>query len=516
VIGAMIVAPLMGPILGLAMGIVVGDTQMFRRSLTAEATGVVLVIMVGLLVAQMVGIEQIDFSASEIANRTKPTLYDLAIGFAAGLAGAFCMLHPGLQASVAGVAIAVALVPPLAVTGVTAAGWLHGELSWRPAFGSFMLFFANYLTIELAACVLFYSCGFHVQRQQRPASSFRRAIGINLLLLIATAVFLSQQLSSLVRERIGLVTARQVLKEGLSDIPGADLDSLDVTLDGPTLIVKAVVGSRRDIPPSTVALLERQLSKSLEQRLPRTQPRLVIRTVSSVYVSRDGYLFEPEGTKLSPARQRLQDIEVALREELKVYPEVELDSFRAIPQSQADLLDSDPAAWNFEVTLRAPFEFTPDLVDELETRVNDTLDQKASATSSTLRLLVRTVIVKSATARDRISIVSPDPAQQAENPALRQLLQNELEDGGRFEVLQLLIRRRRPVITAATQSLKDALTSEAYEIHGEVRGREFLNRAALSRIQTNVERAYRESHGKPVELSLRIVTVLSDTVTTPD
>lgn len=67
VIGAMIVAPLMGPILGLAMGIVVGDARLFHSSLLAELSGVVVVILTAFLVAQVTGVSQIDFMASEIA-----------------------------------------------------------------------------------------------------------------------------------------------------------------------------------------------------------------------------------------------------------------------------------------------------------------------------------------------------------------------------------------------------------------------------------------------------------------
>jgi hypothetical protein len=63
----MIVAPLMGPILGLAMGIVVGDARLFHSSLLAELSGVVVVILTAFLVAQVTGVSQIDFMASEIA-----------------------------------------------------------------------------------------------------------------------------------------------------------------------------------------------------------------------------------------------------------------------------------------------------------------------------------------------------------------------------------------------------------------------------------------------------------------
>ena len=244
VIGAMIVAPLMGPILGLALGTVLGDVRMFQRSLLAEFTGVILVILTGMIVAAAVGPTHIDFAGSEIAGRTSPTLFDLAIGLAAGLAGAYCTVHPGLQSSVAGVAIAVALVPPLAVTGLTGAGWITGESPFEPVFGSFMLFFTNLLTIELASGLVFLGTGFRHIRGDKPKALWTKTLIVKSVLLLLTGWFLYGQLTNLFRERYGLDTSRKVLETRLRDIPGADLDSIEVNLNRSVLTVRAVIGSR--------------------------------------------------------------------------------------------------------------------------------------------------------------------------------------------------------------------------------------------------------------------------------
>lgn len=531
VIGAMIVAPLMGPILGLAMGVVSGDTDLFRRSLMAEIAGVGVVVAVGFIIATAVGVEQIDFSASEIAGRTRPTLFDLAIGLAAGFAGAFCMINPGLQASVAGVAIAVALVPPLTVTGITAAGWWAGSLAWRPAFGSFMLFLANYLTIELAASVLFYSVGFHIERENRERSAFRKTIAANLILLLLTVVFLTQQLHTLVRERVGMVTARRSLEKGLSDIPGADLDTLDVVLRGQDLTVNAVVGSRQTISPGTVSLLEEDLRGALARALPGVQGRLIVRTVSSVYASPSGYLFEPKNHDLSPEQERARRFGEAIAEALQAYPEVENEGFRLVSGQGAQ-------AWNVELTLRAPFEFTPTLVADLQNRIAQALE------SGEVKLLVRSVMVKVATAETQVAVLSRDNSE-TENPLLRQLTREVLESAG-AEITSLSIRPRPPEpgqesLTLAEPSLAtstpDAETGAptpatpgvasptpgqpesaspappplAYDVSVEARAAAFLEEPRLSAIRERIRELYRQREGQEIALRLAVRITLSQT-----
>lgn len=509
VIGAMIVAPLMGPILGLAMGVVCGDTGLFRRSLMAEMAGVGVVVTVGFLIATAVGVEQIDFSGSEIAGRTRPTLFDLAIGLAAGLAGAFCMINPGLQANVAGVAIAVALVPPLAVTGITAAGWWAGSLPWRPAFGSFMLFLANYLTIELAASVLFYSVGFHIERQNSERSAFRKTIAANLILLLLTVIFLTQQLHTLVRERVGMLTARRSLEKGLADIPGADLDSLDVVLRGQDLTVNAVVGSRQTISPATVKLLEEALRGAVTSALPGVRGRLVVRTVTSVYASPSGYLFEPEDHHPTPEQQRARRVSEAIAEALQAYPEVENEGFRMVSGQGAQ-------AWNVELTLRAPFDFTPALVADLQSRVN------AALKSDEVTLLVRSVVVKVATAETQVAVLSHDN-DETENPLLRQLAREALESAG-AEITSLSIRPARPepdpqptsppppdLGTASPTLTPPTASPLAYDVSVEARTASFLDEASLNAISQRIRELYRQRAGQEISLRMAVRLTLGQT-----
>lgn len=507
VIGAMIVAPLMGPILGVALALVTADSRMFRRSLTAEVSGAILVILAAFAVATVTGVDQIDFSASEIANRTRPTLFDMAIGLAAGLAGAFCMVHPALQASIAGVAIAVALVPPLAVTGITAAGWFHGIVSFRPVFGSFILFLANYLTIEVASCVLFYAIGFHSEQGERTRAGFRRAIAINAILLVLTGIFLTHQLTKLVRERVGLVTARKVLREGLAKVPGADLDKLEAVLEGQTLSVRAAVASRRDFTPAMVGRLQDDLTAALEGKLSGVTPQLVLRTVPSVFASSTGYLFEPEVKMPSAQEVRKQAVEAAIREAVQRFPGVGLDDLQLQTQGEGEGESGGGDSARTEITVTSPYEFSPVLVAQLQESVNQALAQERQ---KPLTLTVKTVYVSSATEEQRLSVASPDPSRDP-FPELRQTIGQEIEREGGFQVVGLTVKRTPAQLTDSSRGFRDALSEEGFQATAEVRGPNLLDGAVLEKVRQRVL----ARQPRPIDLEIRAVSTVSDTVIAP-
>ena len=122
IIGAMIIAPLMSPIISLAFGIVVVDWQLINRSLFMLVTGVILVVVLAFLATEYLGL---NIAGSEILGRAHPTLLDLGVAIAAGGAAAFAYTRQSIMNAIAGVAIAVALVPPLAVTGIGLSQGLH-------------------------------------------------------------------------------------------------------------------------------------------------------------------------------------------------------------------------------------------------------------------------------------------------------------------------------------------------------------------------------------------------------
>ncbi|MEM1185128.1 MAG: DUF389 domain-containing protein [Planctomycetota bacterium] len=154
VVGAMLVAPLMTPLVAAGMALVQGNAMVFRQALIAMGGG----ILGGLAVALAVGfISPWDDLSAEVIARTAPNLFDLAIAGLSGFAGAYALARPGLAGTLAGVSIAVALVPPLGAVGIATA---KGEFAL--AFGASMLFATNLVAIILGAASAFRFFGLHI------------------------------------------------------------------------------------------------------------------------------------------------------------------------------------------------------------------------------------------------------------------------------------------------------------------------------------------------------------------
>ncbi|MBK6327671.1 MAG: TIGR00341 family protein [Chloroflexi bacterium] len=145
VIGAMIIAPLMLPIMATAGALVMGQMGRAIQSLFLVTMGIASVIGLSALMGLMYP-DAISFTAnSQILARTSPRLWDLIAALASGAAGAFCMSRDDIADSLPGVAIAISLVPPLCVVGISLS---YGELT--AAWGALLLFVTNMLAILLA------------------------------------------------------------------------------------------------------------------------------------------------------------------------------------------------------------------------------------------------------------------------------------------------------------------------------------------------------------------------------
>ena len=147
IIGAMIIAPLMGPIIAMAYSVAMGNRKLLRRSSLTTLKGVVLTIAASWITASIIGLETME---SEILSRTNPTLIDFGIAMAAGFAGAFTQTRRSIADAIPGVAIAVALVPPLSVIGI-GLGLREPEV----ATGAFLLFCTNLICIVFFGSLVF-------------------------------------------------------------------------------------------------------------------------------------------------------------------------------------------------------------------------------------------------------------------------------------------------------------------------------------------------------------------------
>ncbi len=150
IIGAMLVAPLMTPIMGCAAGVVAGWRKRVFVSLAIVALSVVVsVALAWILSAWIPALVPLE-SNTQVVSRAAPTLVDMAIALAAGAAGAYATIDDRVSSSLTGVAIAVALVPPLGVVGVALeAGHVIQAL------GAFLLFSTNLVSIVLASVAVF-------------------------------------------------------------------------------------------------------------------------------------------------------------------------------------------------------------------------------------------------------------------------------------------------------------------------------------------------------------------------
>jgi len=152
IIGAMILAPLMQPLVSLSMGIVRQDKSLIYNSNKTIAVGVLLSLGVAMSIAYLTPIEQ---KSIEMMARLSPTILDMLVAIASGVAAAYAKNDESITASLAGVAIAVALVPPLAVSGI-GIGWGDMEMFTN----AFLLFSTNLIGIVMAGAMTFFILGY--------------------------------------------------------------------------------------------------------------------------------------------------------------------------------------------------------------------------------------------------------------------------------------------------------------------------------------------------------------------
>ncbi len=248
IIGAMILAPLMSPIVSLAMGLARSELGLIRTALRTLLLGVAWGLMCGIVMAWLM---PLDVPTNEMKLRMSPTLLDLMVAVISGVACAYANAREEIAKSLAGVAIAVALVPPLSVVGI-GLGW--GD--WDMAAGASLLLVTNLVGIALAASVTFLVMGFS------PFKRARAGLGITLLILLAISVPLSFSFAHLVeRERI-----LKRVPTGVIQLRGGQVqvERADVTPDEPPL-VSLVLSSNAPLDAAQVDELKALISKEVDK-----------------------------------------------------------------------------------------------------------------------------------------------------------------------------------------------------------------------------------------------------------
>ncbi len=197
VIGAMLVAPLMTPLLAIGMSLVQGNIQMFRRAWRAVVIGVLGALLASMAIALLSPWDEL---SAEVVARGAPNPFDLLIALLSGVAAAFALARPGLAGTLVGVAIAVALVPPLAAVGIST---VKGELGM--AGGAAMLFLTNLLAIIIGAALVFRFFGFDASLRGRKAPKW---VAITLVVLIGAMFPTTAALMATLQDQVGQGVSR--------------------------------------------------------------------------------------------------------------------------------------------------------------------------------------------------------------------------------------------------------------------------------------------------------------------
>jgi uncharacterized hydrophobic protein (TIGR00271 family) len=251
IIGAMIIAPLMPVIQAVGYAALEGSAPIFWRSIVTLTLGIIAAVVLSAAVARCVGLQ--DFG-SEILGRARPNLLDLGIALVAGAIGAFARVRPTIASTLAGTAIAVALMPPLCVVGIAAA---TGD--WKVSLGAALLFLTNLLGILLAGMIVFSVAGY-AHRRAGPA------LGWTVALVAIIVVPLALSLQNLVRESVLEIALRHALTTQTATFQHATLVSsqFDWLSDPPTATL--LVRSEAVLTSHQVELLEAFAQHATGQR----------------------------------------------------------------------------------------------------------------------------------------------------------------------------------------------------------------------------------------------------------
>lgn len=185
VIGAMVIAPILGPNVGLALATTLGDKTLLKRSLKSIFYGFSLGLSLSVLMGLLIDINP---EVSEISSRTVVSYADIALGLAAGIAGCLSFTR-GISAAVIGVMVAVALLPPMVATGL-----LLGSGMFELAYGAGLLTVTYIICINLAGVLTFFLQGIkpHSFTEQREGEEFSRYaifIWVSLLILLSVIIY---------------------------------------------------------------------------------------------------------------------------------------------------------------------------------------------------------------------------------------------------------------------------------------------------------------------------------------
>jgi uncharacterized hydrophobic protein (TIGR00271 family) len=251
VIGAMLVAPLMPPILGTSAGLINGRSRSAGYSALIVVGGAIGAVGVAWTLSALIPDLSTVIGNSQVTSRTAPSLLDLAIAIFAGAAGAYGVSRAESTDALPGVAVAIALVPPLAVIGIT----LHAG-DYVQAAGATLLFLTNLFSILLMAGIVFLLVGYGswsrlYYRRNRIRTSFALVILAVVLIAIPLALTGENLLQQTADLRNASEAVDQWLEEGFTESEDLPLRINSIEVDGDTIVLQLI---GYEIPPPSSRL----------------------------------------------------------------------------------------------------------------------------------------------------------------------------------------------------------------------------------------------------------------------
>lgn len=235
VIGAMIVAPLMTPILGIVLAVTIGDGRNLATSVALVVTGAMAVVAVGYGLGLPTEVPVDASTSSQVAGRVHPRLVDLVAAIATGAVGAFALVRSDVSDTLPGVAIAISLVPPLAVAGLTLEAGQGDE-----AVGALLLFLTNVSAILVTGVIVMglYRVRAAALAPAEPSALRRRtAIGVIVAFVVVIAVPLAGSTARIVDERLTTASVTDVAT-AWADRAGWEIVTVATQPDG--VVVRAL------------------------------------------------------------------------------------------------------------------------------------------------------------------------------------------------------------------------------------------------------------------------------------
>jgi len=288
VIGAMLIAMLLGPITGVSLALVESDFQLLGKGLLTLITGAAAVFATSFIIGKI----HYDVPITrEIMARTSPNLADLVIALAGGAAGAYATVSPRLSVAVVGVAISTALVPPLCAANILFA---RGEFSLGS--GALLLTFTNIVAIQFSSSVVFWFAGFRKISHAKGLSAWGFIKGnlISLAILGVLAVILTHNVNMIIARKLFETRTEAILRSKTVSPSSNLLPIRFIENDKNLCIIQTALVAPSPPTAEQVAALEKELpphpeGKAIELRL---------RYAPSIIVNRNGQLYSGDSFQL--------------------------------------------------------------------------------------------------------------------------------------------------------------------------------------------------------------------------